>query len=458
MTTPPTPPDDLASVADLPRIVLDADGLDVLELTLAGALPDASPLLARIGGPLARSVVLTDAENTPLALVEDGGVDLAGARSLRPLPGGHGPQWEPSRRRTPATVSAELDALADSSAVLAFVVDDVPTRSDLEAVGERIDAQRPGAVLVVTPAARRPRPPQEFTPGALTRAATIVADRIRGVATARGAHVVQLVVPWPVDAAGLDVATMLASYGATATTNVTDLRNPRDAVRVAALPTLVEREVADLYPAELAEEVLAVVGRAGRAEDRGAVVFFTGLSGSGKSTIARALADELRDVARRAVTLLDGDEVRQLLSSDLGFSPDDRDRNIARIGYVAGLVAAHGGIAIAAPIAPFASGRRRARELVERHAAFVLVHVSTPLDVCEARDRKGLYARARAGEVPEFTGISSPYEVPDDPDVVIDASVVEVPEAVTRVRAALDRRLRQDAPPTVPHRGDEAST
>ncbi len=141
------------------------------------------------------------------------------------------------------------------------------------------------------------------------------------------------------------------------------------------------------------------------------------------------------------MTLLDGDEVRQVLSAGLGYDAASRAANIERIAYVAALVAAHGGIAIAAPIAPFAAGRQHARELAERHGAFVLVHVSTPLAVCEARDRKGLYARARAGEIADFTGVSSPYEAPDDADVVIDTTTVEVGEAVDRVRAALAAKL-----------------
>lgn len=173
----------------------------------------------------------------------------------------------------------------------------------------------------------------------------------------------------------------------------------------------------------------------------GAVVFFTGLSGSGKSSIARALTDELRERGPWGVTLLDGDDVRRRLWPELGFDARSREMNIERIAWVASLVAAHGGIAVAAPIAPFASGRARARALVEPHGAFVLIYVSTPLEVCERRDRKGLYARARAGEIGDFTGISSPYEPPDDADVVIDTTDTSVAEAVRRIRAVLERRL-----------------
>jgi sulfate adenylyltransferase len=173
----------------------------------------------------------------------------------------------------------------------------------------------------------------------------------------------------------------------------------------------------------------------------GATVWFTGLSGSGKSTIARALVDELADGGPRRVTLLDGDEVRQHLSRGLGFDAQSRAANIDRIAFVASLVAQHGGIAVAAPIAPFAEGRRDARAQVEPHGVFLMVYVSTPLEVCESRDRKGLYARARAGEIPDFTGISSPYEVPDDAEVTIDTTVVGIEDAVRRIREALEARL-----------------
>jgi sulfate adenylyltransferase len=172
---------------------------------------------------------------------------------------------------------------------------------------------------------------------------------------------------------------------------------------------------------------------------RGVVIFCTGLSGSGKSTLARDLRDALLERGDRTVSLLDGDLVRQLLSAGLTFSRADRDLNIARIGYVAAEVARHGGIAICAPIAPYAAARERVRQLVAEVGDFVLVHVSTPLEVCEARDRKGLYAKARAGVIGSFTGISDPYEVPDDADVVIDTSQVSRHDAVEAVLRQLRR-------------------
>lgn len=167
---------------------------------------------------------------------------------------------------------------------------------------------------------------------------------------------------------------------------------------------------------------------------RGLVVFFTGLSGSGKSTIARGLRDALLESGSRKITYLDGDLVRHLLSKGLTFSRDDRDLNIRRIGFVAAEAARHGGLAICAPIAPFADTRDEVRELVDSVGGdFLLVHVSTPLEECERRDRKGLYAKARAGEIPAFTGVSDPYEEPDDADLVIDTTHISVEAAVSRV-------------------------
>jgi sulfate adenylyltransferase len=179
-----------------------------------------------------------------------------------------------------------------------------------------------------------------------------------------------------------------------------------------------------------------------RSTDRGIVVLFTGYSGSGKSTVARGVeaALEHRGVT---VTVLDGDEARALLSAGLGFDAAGRSMNVRRIGWVASLIAHHGGVALAAPIAPFAADRAEVRRMVEdRGGRFLLVHVATPLEVCEARDRKGLYAKARAGLLPDFTGISSPYEPPTDADVVLDTSRTSVADAVTAVLAAIDRRQR----------------
>jgi sulfate adenylyltransferase len=173
-----------------------------------------------------------------------------------------------------------------------------------------------------------------------------------------------------------------------------------------------------------------------RAE-RGFVLFLTGLSGSGKSTIARDLCDVLAERGDRQVSLLDGDLVRQLLSAGLTFSRADRDLNVARIGYVAAEIARHGGIAVCAPIAPYASARDRVRKMVTDVGDFLLIHVATPIEVCEARDRKGLYAKARAGLIAEFTGVSDPYQEPADADLTIDTSTMTRQEATSAVLTLL---------------------
>jgi sulfate adenylyltransferase len=173
---------------------------------------------------------------------------------------------------------------------------------------------------------------------------------------------------------------------------------------------------------------------------QGFTVFFTGLSGSGKSTIANALRVKLLELGGRPVTLLDGDVVRKNLSSELGFSKEDRDLNISRIGYVASEITKNGGIALCAPIAPYESSRRRNRELISPLGGYILVHVSTPLEVCEQRDRKGLYAKARAGIIKEFTGISDPYEEPVDADVVIDTTTTSPDEAANQIILHLEHQ------------------
>ena len=156
--------------------------------------------------------------------------------------------------------------------------------------------------------------------------------------------------------------------------------------------------------------------------EQGITLFFTGLSGSGKSTLAKIMYGKFVEDGRRAVTLLDGDVVRHHLSSELGFSKPHRDLNVRRIGFVASEITKNGGVAICAPIAPYATTRRDVRDMVEACGAMIEVHVCTPLDVCEARDRKGLYARARKGLIPDFTGISDPYEEPDNPELAIDTT------------------------------------
>lgn len=167
---------------------------------------------------------------------------------------------------------------------------------------------------------------------------------------------------------------------------------------------------------------------------RGLVVFFTGLSGSGKSTVARGVADELAETGERTVTLIDGDVARRFLTAGLGFGRADRDENVRRIGFVAAEAARHGGLALCCPIAPYAQARSEARRLARAAGAgFILVYVATPLDVCEDRDPKGLYAKARDGKVTNLTGVDDPYEIPTDAELVIDTSNLTIDEAVTTV-------------------------
>ncbi|PRX37592.1 sulfate adenylyltransferase [Meinhardsimonia xiamenensis] len=172
---------------------------------------------------------------------------------------------------------------------------------------------------------------------------------------------------------------------------------------------------------------------------QGFTVFFTGLSGSGKSTIANALMVKLMEMGGRPVTLLDGDVVRKHLSSELGFSKEHRDLNIRRIGFVASEITKNGGIAICAPIAPYAATRRAVREMIEQYGAFVEVHVATSLEECERRDRKGLYKLAREGKIKEFTGISDPYEVPENPELRVDTEGVDVDTCAHQVLLKLEQ-------------------
>jgi sulfate adenylyltransferase len=178
----------------------------------------------------------------------------------------------------------------------------------------------------------------------------------------------------------------------------------------------------------------------------GITLFFTGLSGSGKSTLARIMYGKFIEDGIRPATLLDGDIVRRNLSSELGFSKQHRDLNVRRIGYVASEITKNGGVAICAPIAPYASTRRAVRELIEEHGAMIEIHVATPLEVCEQRDRKGLYAKARKGLIPEFTGISDPYEVPEHPQLRIDTSGRSPMEAAQEIFLYLLREGYLDSP------------
>ncbi len=207
-------------------------------------------------------------------------------------------------------------------------------------------------------------------------------------------------------------------------------------------PVIPPAELLELVQNGLFPEVELELRLANPPPDRhGLVVFFTGLSGSGKSSLARALQARLMEIGPRQVTLLDGDLVRKHLSSELTFSREHRELNVRRIGFVAAEVAKHCGIAICCPIAPYDQPRKEVRRMVEeKNGTFILVYVSTPLLVCELRDRKGLYAKARAGLIKEFTGISDPYEIPDDAELVIDTAQCTIEQAVEEILDYLRER------------------
>jgi sulfate adenylyltransferase len=409
--------------------------LEAAELVTTGALaavPEALATLPGVWGSVgegpapaggsggdtdgAPGVVLEDAEGTPVAALHRDGRVVA----LRPF--GHGPLR--GARRPPADVR---DELVDAAAVLAVPVAAALTVHDVTAAVAR--ARTEGATLLwlaLVGAGRR----RDLPPEALWRAvrATAAGAGVPGVPGVPGVAV-------PVAVPALDdpkadaelVEQVATAYGATA------VLPPQERERGAetTLHRVSARELAAAVPPP---------------HRRGVTVFFTGLSGSGKSTVAKALAEAVAERTGRRCSLLDGDEVRRLLSAGLGFSRADRDLNIRRIGFVAAEVTRHGGLAICAPIAPFAQAREDVRAMVEEVGDFVLVHVSTPLEECERRDRKGLYAKARQGLVPEFTGISSPYEEPADADLRLDTSRVGVAEAVEAVWSVLDRRGYLTAP------------
>ncbi|HEY3529255.1 MAG TPA: adenylyl-sulfate kinase [Nocardioides sp.] len=203
----------------------------------------------------------------------------------------------------------------------------------------------------------------------------------------------------------------------------------------------------DDYP----DDIAAIVDADQPGPDRrGLVLFFTGLSGSGKSTVAQAVIDSLLESGERTVTSLDGDVVRRNLSAGLTFSREDRETNIRRIGWVAAEISRHGGVAVCSPIAPFDATRQDVRAMTEAAGgSFFLVHVATPLEECERRDRKGLYAKARRGEIPEFTGIASPYEEPADADLRIDTTGRTIADCRDEVLWALAERGHISAPVSV---------
>ena len=399
-------------------LVLDDDDLDLLELVLGGALEPPARWLEVERDEI---VILTDPENTHLARLFGGAI-----KAVRALPAAVGPQWDLLRRLPARDVAAHAPAGAR-----AVVLSVPPIADEIEEIIRWAHAG--DAVQILVCVSRRPPRPRQVAAAGMVRIAEGLGDAMR----LEGLSVDIVIVPWPASAASVFRRDEIAAkYGADEVLDVAAVRTERTRDRVNRADGVWADALRELYHPVVANEI----ERSARgALGRGAVVLFTGFSGSGKSTLARALVAELEGDGT-STTLLDGDAARRHLSRELGFDRRSRELNVERIGYVASLVARHGGIAIAAPIAPFSSSRGRARQLAEEQGIFLLVHVSTPLEVCEARDRKGLYSKARAGEIPDFTGVSSPYEVPTDADLVIDTSTVGVSEAVTLVRSELKRR------------------
>ncbi|MEY9213817.1 adenylyl-sulfate kinase [Thermobifida halotolerans] len=415
----------------------------------------------------ARALVLTDPEGAPLAELavtethRDGTVRLAG--EVRPA----APPVYGSLRSLRLTARQVRSSRDERRALLAVVADRplhhralARIRAALERLG---DADL--LVLVDVPLDAEGAAPAVLAAGPLLPEGTRFAAVTLPVAAADGAP------EWSAERHGLLAAHVAAAYGAThvllesaraveppsgapvkvlaAEEWAYDTARQRWRPAEEAAPGHARRELTEADVAEALdhgrplpewftpEPVAAALARMRPSRaDRGLTLFFTGLSGSGKSTVARGVAEEIRR-AGRTVTLLDGDVVRRMLSSGLTFSRADRDLNIRRIGYVASEIARHGGVAVCAPIAPYAATRAEVRRMAEDTGDFFLVYVATPIEVCEARDRKGLYAKARAGEIPEFTGVSDPYEAPEDADLVIDTSAESEAESVARVVAAL---------------------
>jgi sulfate adenylyltransferase len=450
---------------------------DLASVTRRGQLADGTPWPVPVtlevpreladgldlDNPVRRALVLTDTEGAPVAAVDvteawptrEGMSGVAGA-VRRVGDGGHGPFRR--LRRTPA----EVKSLLPPGRVLGVVADRPLHRPQLAQIAHA--ARTLAAHLLVLIPITEPGP-DGLPPEALVRCVLAARDRmppatIVGVPLVRRRDEIR-------DA--LIRARVAAAYG------VTHLLSTGGMLSGGGPRVLVPRELAydsrdgqwrwredipprnrklELKPEEI-DDLLdrgfplpewhtppAVARELARVRPprrhRGLVVFFTGLSGSGKSTIARGVADVLRETGDRTVTLLDGDVVRRELSAGLGFSKADRDMNVRRIAWVAAEIARHRGVALCCPIAPYAVARTAARQMATAAGAgFVLVYVATPLAVCEQRDRKGLYARARAGQLTGMTGIDDPYEEPTDADLVLDTSGLSVDDTVSMVLSYL---------------------
>ena len=385
--------------------------LDDLELLLSGALAPVtaydepgSPVTLTLPEALADAgtVELVDPEGLPLATItrEDG-------------------RWVPTALGTPAYGPFRRLHLAPAQAREQYAgATWVPVRDALTTAEVADLAAIPGPKVLVAFTGHGFAP--QLSPVGLVRASLAAAEEIGDTA----------VVAVPLASHGDSAADEDLALQVLATYAADDAQLP---LRVTATPFSGDHEAALI--ATVAE---IVAFDRPPLDRRGLVLFFTGLSGSGKSTLARALVDKVLERGERTVTSLDGDVVRRNLSAGLTFSKADRETNIRRIGWVAAEIARHGGLAVVSPIAPIDETRQDVRRYVEEAGGtFFLVHVATPLEECERRDRKGLYAKARQGLIPEFTGISSPYEVPEDADVRVDTTGRTVEDALAEVEKAL---------------------
>ena len=403
----------MEAASGLPREILDDNEIDYLELCLRGYVPPAAhPRLQ----PL-QPCELLDQEGTAVATWD--GVTLTG---LRPLATGVGPAWSPRLRRDAADVSqSEMTTLlVPLAAPLSTAQLHHAANAALHAQADARSPELPARqvrLLIAVLVSRLAPPRGVIGGGTLVDLAEEAKRVIEDASPLLQCEI--LVLPWPrTDPPSLEALAQL--LGATSITPATD----------------VDDETSTEFP----PRATAALRAASNPEKHGgAVILFTGLSGSGKSTISRALATALRDLHLHT-ELLDGDELRRRVSQHLGFDRASRIQNVINIARVAAEAAAGGAIAIAAPIAPFHEARSAAQEIVAGKVPFIMIYISTPLEVCEARDRKGLYARARAGEIAEFTGISSPYEPPDDADLTIDASRMPLEESVDLILALLRER------------------